>query len=69
MPIHVISTYAPHNRYADETKQHWDDVHGDIGKNVQRRLIKWGEDANGQLGDNDKTEEENTPKKSSMGET
>ena len=67
MPIHVISTYAPHNGHAEETKQrHWEDVQELLSKTRKQRLIIWGADSNGQLGHKDKTEEAKYEKKESI---
>merc|ERR1712112_337150 len=58
MPIHVISTYAPHSGHNEETRQqHWQDVQELLNKTSKQHLIIWGSDANGQLGNRNKTEE------------
>ena len=64
MPIHVISTYAPHIRHAEETsRKHRGDVQEILNKTCNRHLIIWGADANGQMGNKDRTEEEKYAKK------
>ena len=58
MPIHVISTYAPHSGHSEETRQqHWQDVQELLNKTSKQHLIIWGADANGQLGNRNKTVE------------
>merc|ERR1712112_100296 len=58
IPIHVISTYAPHSGHNEETRQqHWQDVKELLNKTSKQHLIIWGADANGQLGNRNKTEE------------
>ena len=58
MPIQVISTYAPHSGHKEEIRQqHWNDVNELLNKTSQEHLIIWGADANGQIGNKDKTEE------------
>ena len=64
MPIRAISTYAPHNGHAEETRhRHWEDVQELLNKTCKQHLIIWGADANGELGNKDKTEEEKYVKK------
>ena len=64
MPIHIVSTYAPRNGRNEETKNHhWEDVQELLSKTWKRPLILWGADANGQLGNKDKTSEEKYNKK------
>ena len=66
MPIHIISTYAPHNGRNEETKNHhWGDVQELLNKTCKRHLILWGAAANGQIGNKDKTAEEKYNKKNS----
>lgn len=51
MPIHIISTYAPHSGHSEETRQqHWQEVQELLNKTSKQHLIIWGADANGQLG-------------------
>ena len=51
MPIHIISTYAPHSGHREETRQqHWQEVQELLSKTSKQHLIIWGADANGQLG-------------------
>ena len=51
MPIHIISTYAPHSGHSEETRQqHWQGVQELLNKTSKQHLIIWGADANGQLG-------------------
>ena len=51
MPIHIISTYAPHSGHSEETRQHhWQEVQELLSKTSKQHLIIWGADANGQLG-------------------
>ena len=58
-PIHIISTYAPHNGHTEETKRrHWEGVQELIKKTCKKHLIIWGTDANGQLGNRNREEEE-----------
>merc|ERR1712112_250354 len=58
MPIHVISTYAPHIGHNEETRQqHWQDVQELLNKTSKQHLIIWGADANGQLGNRNKAED------------
>ena len=67
MPIHVISNNAPRSGHAEETKQrHWGDVQELLDKTCKQHLIIWGSHANGQLGNKDKIEEENMPKKDTI---
>ena len=62
MPIRIISTYAPHIRHTEEEKrQQWEDVKELLYKTCGRHLVIWGSDANGQLGNRNREEEENTP--------
>ena len=64
MPIHIISTYAPHNGHMEETRrQRWGDVGELLNKICMRHLIIWGSGANGQLGNRNHTEEEKYAKK------
>ena len=54
MPIHVISTYAPHSGHKEETRRRrWQDVNELLNKTCKRHLIIWGADANGQIGNNE----------------
>merc|ERR1712112_425248 len=58
MPIHVISTYAPHSGHNEETRQqHWQDVQELLNKTRKQHLIIWGADTNGQLGNRNKTDD------------
>ena len=58
MPIHAISTYAPHSGHNEETRQqHWQDVQELLSKTRKQHLIIWGDDANGQLGNRNKAED------------
>ena len=50
IPIHIISTYAPHNGHAEEDRrQHWEEVQEILNKTCRRHMIIWRTDANGQL--------------------
>ena len=58
MPIQIISTYAPHSGHKGETRQqHWGDVTEHLNKTSKQHLIIWGADENGQIGNNEKTNE------------
>ena len=64
MQIHIISTYAPHNGQTEEMKRkHWGDVQELLSKTCKRRLIIWGADANGQLGNRTAKKKRNMPKR------
>ena len=69
MPIRIISTYAPHNGHTEETKRRqWADVQELLSKTCKNHLIIWGTDANGQLGNRHREEEEEKyAKKGQMG--
>ena len=68
MPIHIISTYAPHNGHTEETKRrHWEDVQELLNKTCKQHPIIRGEDANGQLGNRNREEEEKYAKKGQIG--
>ena len=58
MPIQIISTYSPHSGHKEETRQqHWSDLNELLSKTSKQHLIIWGADANGQIGNNEKTNE------------
>ena len=64
MPIHIISTYAPHNGHTEEERrQHWEDAKELFNKTRRRRLILWGADANGNWGTETRKKKRNMPKK------
>ena len=50
-PIHILSTYAPHNGHTEaERKQQWEEFKEILNKTCKRHMIIWCADANGQLG-------------------
>ena len=64
MPIHIISTYAPHNGHTEATKRiRWGDVKELLNKTCSRHLIIWVAVANGQIGNRNHEEEEKYAKK------
>ena len=51
IPIHIISTYAPHNGHAEaERRQHCGEVKEILNKTCKRHMVIWCTDSNGKLG-------------------
>ena len=56
IPITIISSYAPHKGYKNETRNpQWAKLEQTIEDIPQIHLCIWGADANGQIGNRNKT--------------